>query len=67
MEALSLGIPMVSTAPSIADTFGDECCGIITENNHVISSKFFLSIIWVKIRAYSLTKLAAVSLENMSA
>jgi len=33
MEALSLGIPVVSAVPSIAEAFGVECCGIITEND----------------------------------
>lgn len=33
MEALSLGIPMVSAVPSIAEVFGDEMCGLITEND----------------------------------
>ena len=30
MEALSLGVPIVSSAPSIAEIFGGETCGIIT-------------------------------------
>lgn len=33
MEALSLGIPLVSTIPSVAEAFGEECCGLITENS----------------------------------
>lgn len=33
MEALSLGIPIVSAVPSIGEIFGEECCGIITEND----------------------------------
>lgn len=33
MEALSLGIPIVSAVPSIGEIFGNECCGIITEND----------------------------------
>ena len=33
MEALCLGIPMVSAVPSIGETFGDEMCGIVAENN----------------------------------
>lgn len=34
MEALSLGIPIVSAVPSIGEIFGNECCGIITENDN---------------------------------
>lgn len=34
MEALCLGIPMVSAVPSIGETFGEEMCGIITENDN---------------------------------
>lgn len=34
MEALSLGIPMVSAVPSIGESFGDEMCGLITENDN---------------------------------
>jgi glycosyltransferase involved in cell wall biosynthesis len=30
MEALSLGVPIVSSAPSIGEVFGEENCGIIT-------------------------------------
>lgn len=33
MEALCLGVPMVSAYPSVGELFGDECCGIITEND----------------------------------
>lgn len=33
MEALSLGVPIVATIPSVAETFGDENCGLITENS----------------------------------
>ena len=33
MEALILGIPLVSSAPSVEEAFGEECCGIITEND----------------------------------
>lgn len=33
MEALSLGIPIVSAVPSISEIFGDEKCGIITQND----------------------------------
>ena len=33
MEAVCLGIPVVSTCPSVGDIFGDEPCGIITENS----------------------------------
>lgn len=33
MEALSLGIPIVSAVPSIAEVFGEEQCGIITDND----------------------------------
>ena len=34
MEALCLGIPIVSAVPSIGEVFGDEMCGIVTENDH---------------------------------
>ncbi|MBP3925781.1 MAG: glycosyltransferase, partial [Clostridium sp.] len=34
MEALSLGVPMVSAVPSIGEVFGDEMCGLITENDN---------------------------------
>lgn len=33
MEALSLGIPVVSTVPSVAEAFGEEACGLITQNS----------------------------------
>lgn len=33
MEALSLGIPVVSAVPSIGELFGEEKCGLITEND----------------------------------
>lgn len=33
MEALSLGVPIVATAPSVAEAFGGEMCGLITENS----------------------------------
>ena len=34
MEAMCLGIPMVSAVPSIGETFGGEMCGIVTENDN---------------------------------
>lgn len=34
MEALSLGVPIVAPIPSIAEVFGEETCGIITENDN---------------------------------
>lgn len=34
MEALCLGVPMVSAVPSVAEAFGEEVCGIITENDN---------------------------------
>ena len=34
MEALCLGIPIVSAVPSVAEAFGAECCGLITENDN---------------------------------
>lgn len=34
MEALCLGIPMVSAVPSIGEAFGEEMCGLITENDN---------------------------------
>jgi len=33
MEALSLGVPIVSAIPSIEEVFGDEYCGVITNND----------------------------------
>lgn len=33
MECLSLGIPIVSALPSIGEAFGDEVCGLVTEND----------------------------------
>ncbi|MCI7020377.1 MAG: glycosyltransferase [Clostridiales bacterium] len=33
MEALCLGIPVVSTMPSVGEAFGGEECGMITENS----------------------------------
>ena len=33
MEALTLGVPIVSAVPSIGELFGDEFCGILTEND----------------------------------
>ena len=33
MEALTLGVTIVSAVPSIGEVFGEECCGIITEND----------------------------------
>lgn len=34
MEALTLGVPIVAPIPSIGELFGDQVCGIITENNN---------------------------------
>lgn len=34
MEALCLGIPMVAAVPSVEEIFGDEECGLITENDN---------------------------------
>lgn len=33
MEALCLGVPVVAPIPSVAEAFGGESCGLITENN----------------------------------
>jgi len=33
MEALCLGVPVVSTAPSVRELFGGEDCGLIVENS----------------------------------
>ena len=33
MEALRLGTPIVSAVPSVGEVFGDELCGLITEND----------------------------------
>ena len=33
MESLCLGVPVVSAYPSVGELFGQECCGIITEND----------------------------------
>ena len=35
MEALSLGVPVISTIPSVAEVFGDETCGIAADNDNV--------------------------------
>ena len=32
MEALSLGIPVVAPIPSVAEAFGEDFCGLITDN-----------------------------------
>ena len=34
MEALSLGVPVVSTIPSIGEVFGGETCGIVSQNDN---------------------------------
>lgn len=34
MEALSLGVPVVATIPSIGEAFGEETCGIVSENTN---------------------------------
>ena len=34
MEALCLGVPMVSAVPSVQEIFGEEECGLITENDN---------------------------------
>lgn len=34
MEALCLGIPLVSSVPSVEEIFGEEACGLITENDN---------------------------------
>lgn len=33
-EALTLGIPIVAPVPSVGEAFGEEICGIITENDN---------------------------------
>lgn len=33
MEALCLGVPIVATVPSVGEAFGNEMCGLITENS----------------------------------
>lgn len=33
MESLCLGVPIVSAYPSVGELFGNECCGIVTEND----------------------------------
>ena len=33
MEALCLGIPVVSSVPTVRELFGDEMCGIVTNND----------------------------------
>ncbi len=33
MEALTLGVPMVATVPSVGEVFGEEPCGLIVENS----------------------------------
>ena len=39
MEALSLGVPVVSTIPSIGEVFGEETCGIVAENDNASLEK----------------------------
>lgn len=34
MEALCLGVPIVAPIPSVGETFGDEMCGLITDNDN---------------------------------
>ncbi len=34
MEALCLGVPVVAAVPSVGELFGDENCGLITENDN---------------------------------
>lgn len=34
MEALCLGVPMVASVPSVGEVFGNEPCGLITENDN---------------------------------
>lgn len=34
MEALCLGVPIVAPVPSVGEVFGDEICGLITENDN---------------------------------
>lgn len=34
MEALCLGVPIVSAVPSVGEIFGEETCGIVTENDN---------------------------------
>lgn len=34
MESLCLGVPLVSAVPSVQEIFGDEDCGLITENDN---------------------------------
>lgn len=34
MEALCLGVPIVSAVPSIGEIFGEEVCGLVTENDN---------------------------------
>lgn len=34
MEALSLGVPMVTPIDSVAEVFGEETCGLITDNTN---------------------------------
>lgn len=34
MEALCLGVPLVAAVPSVGEVFGEEDCGLITENDN---------------------------------
>ena len=34
MEALTLGVPIVAPIPSVGEIFGNQVCGIITDNNN---------------------------------
>lgn len=33
IEAIALGTPVVAAVPTVKEIFGDECCGIVTEND----------------------------------
>lgn len=33
MEAICLGVPVVATIPSVEEAFGEDFCGVITDNN----------------------------------
>ena len=35
MEAITLGVPIVAPIPSVGDVFGEETCGLITENDDI--------------------------------
>lgn len=56
MEALCLGVPVVSTCESVSELFGDQCCGIITENS---DNALFTGISLMNGEIYETSKISA--------